>query len=69
MEGQDLWDLILRLGDRQVRATNGMIIGWDMTTALEMGAALGLSRRLVAEVLPEVEPIVVAEMNERIRNG
>lgn len=34
-----------------------------MVAALEMGAALGVSRRLITEVLPEIEPIVMAKLN------
>lgn len=63
VEGHQLWDLIIRLGDRQLRATNGILLGWDMVAALEMGAALGVSRRLITEVLPEIEPIVMAKLN------
>lgn len=66
MEGFQLWDLIARLGDRQVRATSGVILGWDMGAALQMGAALGIDGILIAEVLPEVEPVAMAALRERL---
>lgn len=64
-----MWDLILRLGDRQVRAASGGILGWDMGVALPMGAALGIDGILIAEVLPEVEPAAMAAIHERMTDG
>jgi hypothetical protein len=43
----------------------GTVIGWDMTAALAMGTALGLPPLLVAEWLPEIEPLMVRAANRR----
>lgn len=52
--------------DGQIRAAGmGAVIGWDMTAALAMGAALGLPALLVAEWLPEIEPLMVRAANRR----
>jgi len=42
----------------------GAVIGWDMSAALSLGAALHIDPALVAEILPEVERAVMAKMNE-----
>ncbi len=49
----------------QLRAIPGAVLGWDMTAGLALGAALGLAPMLVAEVLPDIERIVVRKANER----
>jgi hypothetical protein len=66
MEGWQIWDLVLRLGG-QLRAIPGAVLGWDLTAALALASALGIDARLVAEVLPEIEPIVVAKINEQVK--
>lgn len=67
----------MKLGG-QIRVTSSMsamggasvmIIGWDMTAAFTLGDALGIDRLLMAEFLPDVESVVVAKMNEGIRNS
>lgn len=45
--------------DRAVHA------GWDMTAALALGRALGLPEWLIAEVLPEIEVVAMAGLNNR----
>ncbi len=42
------------------------VIGWDMTAALAMAAALGVPVHLAAEILPEIEVQFVSRTNERI---
>lgn len=62
-----IWDLVLRLGG-QMRVVGGFsgarVVGWDMTAALAMGAAMGLSAGLLLETLPEIEAVMVRKLNE-----
>jgi hypothetical protein len=41
------------------------VIGWDMGAALQLGAALGLTPLIVAELLPPIEAVMVRKLNER----
>lgn len=50
----------------QIRVGAFSVVGWDMTAALAMAGALGVPLHLVAEVLPEIEAVFVAAVNERI---
>lgn len=43
---------------------NTHFLGWDMGAALAMGAAMGLPAHLVADILPEIEPVVMAALNK-----
>jgi len=43
------------------------VIGWDMGAALQMGAALDIPPRLIAELLPPVEAVMVRKINEETR--
>jgi hypothetical protein len=65
MEGWQVWDLALRLGG-QVRATERIVLGWDLGAALAMADALGVPRLAAAELLPEIEAIAVRLTNERM---
>lgn len=56
----------MRLGG-QLRVAPGAIIGWDMNAALAMARALGIDVRAVAELLPEIEAVMAAKLNERIK--
>lgn len=38
-------------------------IGWDMTAALALAAALGIPARLAAEMLPPIEAAVTGVLN------
>lgn len=52
----------------QLRVASGMtarVIGWDMNAAFTMGAALGIPPVVIAEFLPDLEPIAVSKMNEQ----
>lgn len=59
---------MLRLGGQIRFASAGMagaiITGWDMTAALALGEAMGLSRLLVAEILPDIESVMVRKLRE-----
>ncbi|MBO6883869.1 MAG: hypothetical protein JJ869_09875 [Marivita sp.] len=74
LEGWQIWDLVQRLGG-QVRVAGGVsggaVLGWDMAAALQLGAALGLSPLVIAELLPPIEAVMVRKTNEEIehRNG
>jgi hypothetical protein len=44
----------------------GVVLGWDMTAALAMAAAMGISPRAVVELLPVVEAVMARKLNERM---
>ena len=48
----------------QIRAIPGAVLGWDMTAALAMAAAMGISLRAVVELLPVIEAVMVRKLNE-----
>lgn len=48
----------------QIRAIPGAVIGWDMTAALAMASAMGISARAVVELLPVIEAVMVRKLNE-----
>jgi hypothetical protein len=48
----------------QIRAIPGAVLGWDMTAALSMAAAMGISPRAVVELLPVIEAVMVRKLNE-----
>ena len=70
-EGWQVWYLVQRLGG-QVRFAGGMsggaVLGWDMGAALQLGAALGLSSLIIAELLPPIEAVMVRKTNEEIEH-
>ena len=72
LEGWQVWDLVQRLGG-QVRVAGGVsggaVLGWDMGAALQLGAALGLSPVIVAELLPPIEAVMVRKINEQVVSG
>ena len=49
--------------------SGGAILGWDMTAALQLGAALGLSPHILAELLPPIEAVMVRKINETLQAG
>ncbi len=61
-----------RLGG-QVRVAGGVsggaVLGWDMAAALQLGAALGLSPHILAELLPPIEAVMVRKINETLQAG
>ena len=64
-EGWQVWDLVGRLGG-QLRVLPGAVIGWDMSAALALGDALGISPLAMAELLPVIEAVMVAKLNEQM---
>ena len=57
-----------RLGGqlRLVAGQHGaIVIGWDMTAALAMAAALGIPSLAVVELLPPIEAVMVRKLNEQ----
>ncbi len=61
-----MWDLVGRLGGQMRVAPAGSIIGWDMSAALAMAAALGINALAVAEFLPAVEAVMVKKLFEQM---
>ncbi len=51
-----------------MRVAGRAIIGWDMSAALALARALGLNLMVVAELLPELEAVMVHRINEKIGN-
>jgi hypothetical protein len=68
LEGWQVWDLAQRLGG-QLRAIPGAVLGWDMTAALAMAAALGVPARAAAELLPGIEAEMVRKLNQQIEEN
>ena len=68
LQGWQVWDLVQRLGG-QVRVAGSMsgvsVLGWDMGAALQLGAALGLSPGIIAELLPPIEAVMVRKIAEQ----
>ena len=67
-EGWQVWDLAGRLGG-QIRAVPGVVLGWDMSAALAMAAALGVDLRAAAELLPVIEAVMVRHINQQMDAG
>ena len=67
-DGWQVWDLVGRLGG-QVRVIPGAVLGWDMGAALAMAHALGIDALIAAELLPEIEAVMVRKLNEQIGEG
>ena len=44
----------------------GAVIGWDMSAALALGDALGIPPLAMAELLPVVEAVMMAKLNEQM---
>ena len=65
-EGWQIWDLVQRLGG-QLRIAGSAVIGWDMGAALQLGAALDIPPRIIAELLPPIEAVMVRKINEETR--
>jgi hypothetical protein len=42
------------------------VIGWDMSAALALGDALGVPQLAMAELLPVIEAVMVAKLNEQM---
>lgn len=44
----------------------GAVIGWDMSAALALGDALGISPPAIAELLPVIEAVMERRLNEEL---
>ena len=66
-EGWQVWDLVGRLGG-QLRVIPGAVIGWDMGAALALATALGIEAMAAAELLPEIEAVMVRRLNEAVEH-
>ena len=64
-DGWQVWDLVGRLGG-QMRVAGKAVLGWDMGAAFALARALGLNPMVVAELLPELEAVMVRRINEKI---
>ena len=49
-----------------MRVAGKAVLGWDMGSALALAHALGLNPMVVAELLPELEAVMVRRINEKI---
>ena len=49
-----------------MRVAGKAVIGWEMGTALGLAQALGLNPMVAAELLPELEAVMVRRINEKI---
>jgi hypothetical protein len=68
VEGRAVWALVERLGG-QLRVASGMgggaVLGVDLGAALALGAAMGIPRAAVAELLPVIEAAMVKALGEQ----
>ena len=49
-----------------MRVAGKAVLGWDMGAALALSEALGMNPMVVAELLPELEAVMVRRINEKI---
>jgi len=49
-----------------VRVIPGAVLGWDMGAAIALARALGIDALVAAELLPEIEAVMVRKLNEQI---
>ena len=47
----------------------GAVLGWDMGAALALAQALGIDTLIAAELLPEIEAVMVRKVNEQMAEG
>ena len=47
----------------------GAVLGWDMGATLALAAALGIDTLIAAELLPEIEAVMVRKLNEQMEGG
>ncbi|ADZ72456.1 MULTISPECIES: DUF7697 family protein [Alphaproteobacteria] len=51
----------------QLRAIPGAVLGLDMTAALAIAEALGLNTLICAELLPDIEAMMVRGLNAQMK--
>ena len=44
----------------------GAVLGWDMGAALALAQALDIDTLIAAELLPEIEAVMVRKLNEQM---
>ncbi len=49
-----------------MRVAGKAVLGWDMSAAMALAQALGLNPMVAAELLPEMEAVMVRRINEKI---
>ena len=49
-----------------MRVAGKDVLGWDFGAAMALAKALGLNPMVVAELLPELEAVMVRRTNEKI---
>lgn len=49
-----------------MRVAGQAVIGWDMSAAMALARALGVNPMAAAELLPELEAVMVRRINEKI---
>ena len=47
----------------------GAVIGWDLNAALALGDALSIPPVAMAELLPVIEAVMVAKLNEQMEQS
>ena len=47
----------------------GAVLGWDMGAALVLAQALGVNTLIAAELLPEIEAVMVRKLNEQMADS
>ena len=47
----------------------GAVLGWDMGAALALAQALGIAPLITAELLPEIEAVMLRKLNEQIASA
>jgi hypothetical protein len=47
----------------------GAVLGWDMGAALAVARALGVNTLIAAELLPEIEAVMVRKLNEQMEGS
>lgn len=51
----------------QIRVIPGAVLGLDMTAALAIAGALGLNTLICAELLPDIEAMMVRGLNAQMK--
>ena len=49
-----------------MRVAGKAVLGWDMGVALALAHVLGVNPMVAAELLPELEAVMVRRINEKI---
>lgn len=47
----------------------GAVLGWDMGAAIALAQALGIDALIAAELLPEIEAVMVRKVNEQMEGS